>query len=75
MAHVERVVKRMGLEGCFEGVICFETLNPLANSTSRILCKPSVEAVEAAIQIAKLQPHKTVLSLCFAHLIDYIKPD
>ncbi|KAK1427042.1 hypothetical protein QVD17_15724 [Tagetes erecta] len=26
-AHVARVLSRMGLEDCFEGVICFETLN------------------------------------------------
>lgn len=78
------------MEDCFEGVICFETLNPpplelddcmdmpdgdailagdsLAvdavglsfSSKSRVLCKPSVEAIEAAIQIANVDPKKTV---------------
>lgn len=87
------------MEGCFEGVICFETLNPPSEQTeyneelggngvckvgesepeenaadmdrsnsfgfgfqprSPILCKPSVEAFEAAIRIANVDPEKTV---------------
>ncbi|KAJ7008029.1 hypothetical protein NC653_006910 [Populus alba x Populus x berolinensis] len=104
-AHAAEVLKRMGFEDCFEGVICFETLNPpleIANnmdaldndamiaggepapsdfdgatatgnknkikndldngisSESRILCKPSLEAIEAAIQIANVDPRKTI---------------
>lgn len=90
-----QVLDRLGLEDCFEGIICFETLNPplepvdfmdvpdgdaflagdspevdaigLAGGTSlsfssksRVLCKPSVEAIEAAIQIANIDPKKTV---------------
>ncbi|GMY10907.1 HAD-like domain containing protein [Fagus crenata] len=27
-AHTARALNRLGLEGCFEGIICFETLNP-----------------------------------------------
>lgn len=27
-AHVATVVSRLRLEGCFEGIVCFETLNP-----------------------------------------------
>ncbi|KAL8129402.1 hypothetical protein V2J09_018557 [Rumex salicifolius] len=57
--HVERALKRLGLEDCFEGIICFETLNPKSNSPS-ILCKPSVEAMEAAVQIADVRPHNTM---------------
>ncbi|XP_050251471.1 uncharacterized protein C24B11.05 isoform X2 [Quercus robur] len=94
-AHVSQVLSRLGLEDCFEGIICFETLNPPQepvgcidvpvdnsvlsgdapepesysiglteggsfNSKSRILCKPSVEAIEAAIQIANIDPKKTI---------------
>ncbi|KAE8009337.1 hypothetical protein FH972_005780 [Carpinus fangiana] len=89
-AHAAQVLDRLGLEDCFEGVICFETLNPpplelddcmdmpdgdaiLAgdspevdavglsfSSKSRVLCKPSVEAIEAAIQIANVDPKKTI---------------
>lgn len=73
----------MGLEDCFHGVICFETLNPpsklvksmdgideaqdapeMENGNlslkTQILCKPSVEAMEAAIRIANVDPKKTV---------------
>ncbi|XP_072998031.1 uncharacterized protein C24B11.05-like isoform X1 [Typha latifolia] len=105
-AHAEKVLSRLGLEDCFEGVICFETLNPpleadgnckkmddaaplnddqlinknvhgyfsetdsdtdAANNVSmtdsnwqRILCKPSLEAMEAAIRIANIDPKKTI---------------
>ncbi|XP_016539338.1 phosphate metabolism protein 8 isoform X3 [Capsicum annuum] len=68
-AHAIRVLSRLGLGDCFEGIICFETLNPpledttddeAASRRSRILCKPSLEAMEAAIRIANLDPNKTV---------------
>ncbi|XP_061354038.1 uncharacterized protein C24B11.05-like [Gastrolobium bilobum] len=91
-AHAAKVLKGLGLEDCFEGVICFETLNPpkqtnymdvlddnhvVTGSTtfsnacdlteivcfkshSKILCKPSVEAFEAAIRIANADPKKTL---------------
>ncbi|PKA65688.1 hypothetical protein AXF42_Ash013103 [Apostasia shenzhenica] len=72
--HVERVLGRLGLEGCFQGVICFETLNPpggnsdedekesgkKAGGFAQILCKPSLEAIEAAIKIADINPNRTV---------------
>ncbi|CAN1353403.1 Uncharacterized protein C24B11.05, partial [Linum perenne] len=58
-AHVAEALKRLGLEDCFEGIICFETLNPPETGT-RILCKPSVEAFEAAIRIADVDPSKTI---------------
>ncbi|XP_068659924.1 uncharacterized protein C24B11.05-like [Aristolochia californica] len=91
-AHAAQVLSRLGLEDCFEGVICFETLNPPPKSESDfvecdettffsersaetenteitnmnrprpnlILCKPSQEAIEAAIRIAHIEPDKTV---------------
>ncbi|XP_048138290.1 suppressor of disruption of TFIIS isoform X4 [Rhodamnia argentea] len=88
-AHVAQVLSRLGLEDCFEGIICFETLNPAlepvmdpldgdsvpaegdtevdgqadsnaVSSKMRILCKPSVEAIEAAIKIADVDPSKTI---------------
>ncbi|KAJ8747179.1 hypothetical protein K2173_011067 [Erythroxylum novogranatense] len=85
--HAAEVLKRLGLEDCFEGIICFETLNPSVQSVdysdetaerepdpddletynwessrvkSRILCKPSLEAMEAAIRIADVDPNKTI---------------
>ncbi|KAI3467048.1 hypothetical protein Pfo_023711 [Paulownia fortunei] len=81
-AHVAQVLSRLGIEDCFQGVICFETLNPpqdivkcingvdeecingLAIKTlsvkTQILCKPSLEAMEAAIRIANVDPKKTI---------------
>ncbi|KAL6657533.1 hypothetical protein ACP70R_005313 [Stipagrostis hirtigluma subsp. patula] len=62
-AHAGTVLKKLGVEDCFDGIIYFETLNP---STERdvhgrgILCKPSLESMEAAIKIAKLDPKRTV---------------
>ncbi|XP_022755800.1 uncharacterized protein C24B11.05-like [Durio zibethinus] len=32
--HAARVLNRLGLEDCFEGIICFETLNPKNNGNS-----------------------------------------
>ncbi|MCI40675.1 haloacid dehalogenase-like hydrolase superfamily protein, partial [Trifolium medium] len=57
-AHTVEVLSRLGLEDCFEGIICFETLNPLS-SYRQILCKPSVEAFEASVRIANVDPKKT----------------
>ncbi|KAL7132422.1 hypothetical protein ABFS83_12G072900 [Erythranthe nasuta] len=60
-AHVAQVLSRMGLEDCFQGVICFETLNPPSETKkTTVLCKPSVEAMEAAIRIANVDPKKTI---------------
>ncbi|XVF80371.1 hypothetical protein PTKIN_Ptkin15bG0064400 [Pterospermum kingtungense] len=86
--HARQVLKRLGLEDCFEGIICFETLNPplepadfmdalddiqvvagdnkqpnkadTTDAKSPILCKPSLESFEAAIQIANVDPKKTI---------------
>lgn len=33
-AHVAVVLKRLGLEDCFEDVICFESLNPPSHRSS-----------------------------------------
>ncbi|CAA2991878.1 suppressor of disruption of TFIIS [Olea europaea subsp. europaea] len=72
-AHAAQVLRRLGLEDCFHGVICFETLNPpvglgsdgmdegqTENVQTQILCKPSVQAMEAAIAVANVDPEKTL---------------
>lgn len=101
-AHAARALSKLGLDDCFEGVICFETLNPptkqdgvddkdrsiadsntddgidsrsdtvkcidkfsLAPQGPRILCKPSLESMQAAIRIANIDPRRTV-----SHRID-----
>uniref|UniRef100_A0A0E0CYN9 Uncharacterized protein n=1 Tax=Oryza meridionalis TaxID=40149 RepID=A0A0E0CYN9_9ORYZ len=84
--HAVRALKRLGLEDCFEGIICFETLNPpcpsppcdgeasifdIAGHFSRpaaadelprtpVLCKPNVDAMEEALRIANVNPHKAI---------------
>lgn len=32
--HAVKVLSRLGLEDCFEGIICFETLNPTHKNTA-----------------------------------------
>ncbi|TVU37711.1 hypothetical protein EJB05_11041, partial [Eragrostis curvula] len=78
-AHAAIVLKKLGLENCFDGVVCFETLNPSTEQNVKdrkssdaagsdgsvpprggILCKPSLESMEAVIEIAKLDPKRTV---------------
>ncbi|XP_031103377.1 suppressor of disruption of TFIIS [Ipomoea triloba] len=104
--HAIKVLRILGLEDCFEGIICFETLNPTyktaasddeddiafvgssaasaaAASSSRseifdiaghfshpnpgsalpktpVVCKPSVAAIEKAIELASIDPHRTL---------------
>lgn len=72
-AHAARVLSKMCLEDCFEGVICFETLNNhsleesqsvndgrMNPATTRIICKPSLESFQAAAIIANIDPNKTI---------------
>ncbi len=71
--HAEIVLKKLGLEDCFEGIICFETINrhpefakdqhsdsDVAGSQPLIVCKPSQEAMRRAILLAEVDPAKTV---------------
>ncbi|KAF2938562.1 hypothetical protein DAI22_03g126800 [Oryza sativa Japonica Group] len=85
--HAVRALKRLGLEDCFEGIICFETLNPPCPSPpcdgeasifdiaghfsmpgaaadelprTPVLCKPNVDAMEEALRIANVNPHKAI---------------
>lgn len=85
--HAVRALKRLGLEDCFEGIICFETLNPPCPSPpcdgeasifdiaghfsmpgaaadelprTPVLCKPNVDAMEEALRIANVNPHKVI---------------
>ncbi|KAH9325321.1 hypothetical protein KI387_005499, partial [Taxus chinensis] len=73
--HASKVLSRLGLEDCFEGVICFETLNPYPETAENIngwdtpisvipkapiLCKPSKEAIERALCLANADPQKTI---------------
>ncbi|OWM74250.1 uncharacterized protein C24B11.05 [Punica granatum] len=64
-AHAIRVLKRLGLEDCFDQIICFETMNPnLSKSTHPnefpVLLKPSLDAMQIAIQAADVDPRHTL---------------
>lgn len=103
--HALKVLNKLGLEDCFEGILCFETLNPIHKSTpsddeddiefvgsaiasntaatngsdifdiighfsqpkagsvlpkTPIVCKPSEVAIERALKIANINPHRTL---------------
>ncbi|KAG8376908.1 hypothetical protein BUALT_Bualt09G0113100 [Buddleja alternifolia] len=103
--HARKALSRLGLEDCFEGIICFETLNPTHKSNASddeddieflgstqfsspcnkapeifdiighfsqpdagssglpktpIVCKPSESAIERALKIANIDPHRTL---------------
>ncbi|KAH6814144.1 Haloacid dehalogenase-like hydrolase superfamily protein [Perilla frutescens var. frutescens] len=70
-AHVAKVLSRLGLEDCFEDIICFETLNPTKTSEeldsscdevpkTQILCKPFENAFQQAFKTAGINPQKTL---------------
>ncbi|CAK9185319.1 unnamed protein product [Ilex paraguariensis] len=102
--HAAKVLSILGLEDCFEGIICFETLNPIHKSTASddeddiefvgsrtapstttssneifdiighfsqpnagselpktpIVCKPSEHAIERALNVASINPNRTL---------------
>lgn len=98
--HAATALSKLGLEDCFEGIICFETLNPTHKNTlsededdfelessrqctprtepfdiiehfsrpnagsvlprTPIVCKPSEAAIEKALEIANIDPHRTL---------------
>ncbi|KAI4373957.1 hypothetical protein MLD38_012014 [Melastoma candidum] len=63
--HATRVLKRLGMEDCFDQVVCFETMNPnLSNRSSLdvspVILKPSPEAIRIAIRETHVDPHRTL---------------
>ncbi|KAH0467388.1 hypothetical protein IEQ34_004626 [Dendrobium chrysotoxum] len=69
--HASRVLERLCIEEeCFQKIICFETLNPqlfenkptsaAARQPPTVVLKPFIAAVEAAIDIAGFEPHRTL---------------
>ncbi|KAI7730918.1 hypothetical protein M8C21_013340, partial [Ambrosia artemisiifolia] len=72
-AHVAAVIGQLGLEDCFDDVICFESLNPKIQTVDTfkgddepvgllpngpVICKPSENAFQEAFKMAKINPHK-----------------
>ncbi|KMS95728.1 hypothetical protein BVRB_005490 [Beta vulgaris subsp. vulgaris] len=63
--HATKALSRLGLEDCFEQIICFETLNPNLSIATRpdeipVLLKPSLDAIAIAISAANITPHRTL---------------
>lgn len=47
--HAAECLKCLDLEGCFESIFCFETMQQLNDRPSTVLCKPSRRAYEAVL--------------------------
>ncbi|KAK4587246.1 hypothetical protein RGQ29_024095 [Quercus rubra] len=63
--HAVKVLDRLGLRDCFEQILCFETMNPnLPNSTRPdefpVLLKPSMDAMKIALDVADVDPRRTL---------------
>ncbi|XP_072991130.1 uncharacterized protein C24B11.05-like [Typha latifolia] len=65
--HMKKVLERLGIkEECFHGIVCFETLNPNlyekgtkdAVSSTEVILKPSLAAMETAVRSAGFDPHQ-----------------
>lgn len=59
------MLDRLGLKDCFEQILCFETMNPnLPNSTRPnefpVLLKPSMDAMKIALDVADVDPRRTL---------------
>ncbi|XBH54009.1 hypothetical protein VPH35_076388 [Triticum aestivum] len=75
-AHMKRALERLGVdEACFDGVVCFETMNPhlfgeeaeedegeAADDVDRpaVVLKPSVHAFVTALRVAGTNPRRTL---------------
>ncbi|CAK7327028.1 unnamed protein product [Dovyalis caffra] len=63
--HAIMSLKRLGIEDCFDQIICFETMNPnLSKSTTPyefpILLKPSMDAMKIALRVADVDPLRSL---------------
>ncbi|XP_043691674.1 uncharacterized protein LOC122642298 [Telopea speciosissima] len=63
--HAVKVLERLGLQDCFNEIICFETLNPNLSKSSRtdefpVVLKPSNEAMKIALEVAHVDPRRTL---------------
>ena len=62
--HAETCLRLLGVRDLFKGVITFETMQRVAKERglppTRVLCKPSVEAFAAALQLAGAEASRTL---------------
>lgn len=68
--HAIKCLKRLGIEDCFDQIICFETMNPNLSKATRpdefpVVLKPSMDAMKIALDVARLDPRRTVRSQPF----------
>lgn len=66
--HAMKALDRLGITDCFEQIICFETMNFNLSKATRpeeipVILKPSMEAMNIAIEAAKVDPRRTVCSI------------
>jgi len=63
--HAMKALDRLGISDCFEQIICFETMNPNLSKSTRpdefpVILKPSLDAMNIAIDAAEVDPHRTL---------------
>ncbi|KAK9137316.1 hypothetical protein Sjap_007910 [Stephania japonica] len=61
-----KIMQKLGVEDCFQEIICFETMNrhlpetSISSEMSGVVMKPSIEAMKMAIDVAGVDPHRTL---------------
>ncbi|CBI26231.3 hypothetical protein VitviT2T_006490 [Vitis vinifera] len=63
--HAIKVLDRLGLQDCFDQIICFETMNPNLPKSTRldefpVILKPSLDAMKIALDAANVNPPRTL---------------
>uniref|UniRef100_M1D4R8 Protein SSM1 n=1 Tax=Solanum tuberosum TaxID=4113 RepID=M1D4R8_SOLTU len=63
--HAMKALDRLGITDCFEQIICFETMNFNLSKATRpeeipVILKPSMEAMNIAIEAAQVDPYRTL---------------
>jgi putative hydrolase of the HAD superfamily len=63
--HATKALDRLGIRDCFEKIICFETMNPNLLKSTRpdefpVVLKPSMEAMMIAVDVAEVDPRRTL---------------
>ncbi|XP_059294302.1 uncharacterized protein LOC132047299 isoform X2 [Lycium ferocissimum] len=63
--HAIKALERLGIKDCFEQIICFETMNFNLSKATRpeeipVILKPSMKAMNIAIEAAQVDPCRTL---------------
>ncbi|OVA12589.1 HAD-like domain [Macleaya cordata] len=66
--HAIKILERLGLQDCFDQIICFEILNsnllalPKSSLSGElsVVMKPSIEAMKIALDFIEVDPHRTL---------------